>query len=177
MYWLPALRPEPAVYHYTSPKSGTQYIFNATPDTMANAEAACNAFGGHLATWNSLSEQQEVERGFLYNGGLIGSFHQDYWLGLTVDEWPGYVWVDKTVPAPANKTYQHWGKGEPNDRTVQCTVANWNSSFSSAWAWRDMDCSQQHVYICEKSREWLRCSPYERSIATASSGCWWCANT
>ena len=150
-------RADPAVYYYNSPKSGVSYLFNATPDYQAGAEAACNEFGGHLALYGSLSEQQEVERAFVYDGGMIGSYHKSYWVGLTQSESNAqqFMWLDRTLPSPSNRTYQHWEPGQPNSKIETCAVATWRTSYSGAWAWDDVSCYDlQFPYICKKSRGW-----------------------
>jgi hypothetical protein len=148
---------DPAEYYYTSPKTRTAYLLNTSADSQPGAEAACNAFGGHLVLYNSLAEQQEVERALIFEGGLIGSFHKNYWVGLVVTEWPAFEWLDRTLPLPSNRTYVHWGKGQPNEGTAQCAVAQWNSSYGMAWGWGDdCDCDAPQVYVCEKSCEQQR---------------------
>jgi hypothetical protein len=152
--------------------SGVSYLFNATPDDQQGAEAACNAYGGHLAIWGSLSEQQEVERALVVDGGLIGSYHQSYWLGLAQSESNAqqFLWLDRTVPAPSNRTYQHWQPGQPNSKTETCAVASWKASYSGAWGWDDADCyNLRQVYICKKSRE---CGLTNFPISSCNCCCW-----
>ncbi len=146
----------PNIYYYTSPKSKSQYMLNTTADTHANAEAACNLWGGHLAMWESLTEQSEVEQAFVSDGGLISSFQQSYWMGLEVQDWPQFAWMDKTVLAPSKRTYSHWIKNAPGNRAFGCGLANWNTSYTLAWGWQDADCDMQLVYICELSSGWRR---------------------
>jgi hypothetical protein len=161
----------PGEYYFTSPKTRIQYLLNTIADSQTGAEAACNAFGGHLVLYNSLSEQQDVERAFLFEGGLIGSFHRNYWVGMVVSEWPAFEWLDRTLPAPSNRTYVHWGKGQPNEQQAQCAVAQWNSSYSMAWGWGDnSNCDAPEVYICEKSREWMHQLP--GCLAAVASYMW-----
>ena len=149
-------RAVPNIYYYTSPKSQSNYMLNTTADTHANAEAACNLWGGHLAMWESVTEQAEVEQAFVSDGGLIGSFHQSYWMGLEVQDWPQFGWMDKTVLAPSKRTYNHWIKNAPGNRAFGCGLANWNTSYTNAWGWQDADCERQLVYICELSSGWRR---------------------
>jgi hypothetical protein len=157
---------------YQSPKSGISYMFNATPDDQAGAEAACNSFGGHLALYGSLSEQQEVERALVYDGGMIGSYHKSYWVGLTQSESNAqlFTWLDRTLPSPSNRTYQHWEPGQPSSKVETCVVATWKTSYSGAWAWDDVSCYDlQFPYICKKSRGW-QALPTQRPAASVAAG-------
>jgi hypothetical protein len=153
---LPAPTAVPNLYYYTSPKSQSKYVLNTTADTHANAEAACNLWGGHLAMWESLAEQSEVEQAFSSDGGLIGSYHFSYWAGLVAEDWPKYAWMDKTLPLPSTRSYTHWIKNAPANRAFACGLASWNASYTNAWGWQDADCERQMVYICEYSSGW-RC--------------------
>ncbi len=42
---------------FTSPATGATFQYLAGPGGQAEAEAACNRYGGHLATYTSLPEQ------------------------------------------------------------------------------------------------------------------------
>ena len=59
----------------------------------------CN--GGHLASFESFSEQVEVEANFTAEGMLMPKFHRHYWMGLrtTEEEWPVFGWVQKLQAA------------------------------------------------------------------------------
>jgi hypothetical protein len=74
------------VYNYTSPASLNQYLLHTQPATRYQAEDACVALGGHLATYHSLGEQFEAERGLVLLGALLPGFHRSYWLGLSIPQ-------------------------------------------------------------------------------------------
>jgi hypothetical protein len=149
----------PNTYFFTAPKTRVTYMLNTSVDTADNAEAACNLLGGHLAMYESQSEQQEVETGLVSDGGLIPSFHMRYWLGLESTEWPKFEWKDRTVPAPSKRNYNHWDKSSPDNSTLECAAASWPEAYTNAWAWVDEDCGRLLPYVCEISSEWHRPAP------------------
>jgi hypothetical protein len=55
----------PATSNMTSTVSGNTFILNTAPVQQAEAQEACNAAGGHLASYSSQEEQQEVEANFV----------------------------------------------------------------------------------------------------------------
>ena len=84
----------------------TTYIFNSNPMTFDAAESYCNDMGGHLASWGSSQEQQDVENYFTTNMGfLLAGFHQFYWFGLRAQIWPEFSWVDMSTDV---SEYDHW---------------------------------------------------------------------
>jgi hypothetical protein len=97
--------------------------------------------------------QTDVESYFAYSGGLIPSFHQFYWMGLTVAAYPNYNWMDTTVPPPSTKTYVHWSKGAPNQQ-APCAGASYAGTWGGAWGWQDAPCSQSAPAICKANSEW-----------------------
>jgi hypothetical protein len=89
----------PSTYRYKSPTSAHTYILNTTAATFNAAEAACVRQGGHLVSYQSEFEQQEVEGYFTDAGALLPGFHRRYWLGLTIPHrdprlWPQFAWVE-----------------------------------------------------------------------------------
>lgn len=62
------------------------YILNTSLADQPTAQAACSAAGGHLVSWRSLREQQEVEAAFTSRGLLFPLHHVAYWLGLTATD-------------------------------------------------------------------------------------------
>ena len=50
--------------------SNFTFYFNSSSDTFDNAEAGCNSGGGHLATYTSIEEQNEVEQ-YVSGGGVL----------------------------------------------------------------------------------------------------------
>ncbi len=57
-------------FYYTSPLTNVTYLFNNTPVNAFQAELACQAGGGHLVSFTSVEQQQEIEEGFMTLGGL-----------------------------------------------------------------------------------------------------------
>lgn len=53
----------PQAYIYTSPSTNITYVLNTTFTTFKGAEATCNEYGGHLISYKSIQENQEVEVG------------------------------------------------------------------------------------------------------------------
>jgi hypothetical protein len=49
----------------TSSVTSSRYMLNTSLATQAEAQAACNLQGGHLASYGSLEEQYEVEQYFV----------------------------------------------------------------------------------------------------------------
>jgi hypothetical protein len=47
---------------YVSPTTSDTYILNTTASSFVAAEFACNDQGGHLVTYATFAEQQEVEQ-------------------------------------------------------------------------------------------------------------------
>jgi hypothetical protein len=68
----------------TPPGSQHGYLFNSAPLNWTEAEAKCNAQGGHLVAFASLQEQAAAEQCFASSGALAPAFHKAYWLGLAV---------------------------------------------------------------------------------------------
>ena len=48
------------------------YIINTTRLGFMEAEAACQDNGGHLVSYSSFEEQQEVEAAFVHSGEALG---------------------------------------------------------------------------------------------------------
>ena len=65
----------PATFNITSAIGGSTYILSTSAASEAEAQAFCNDQGGHLASYESLEEQYEVEQAFV---ARVGSS----WLGL-----------------------------------------------------------------------------------------------
>ena len=149
----------PGIYNYTSPRSGSLYYMVSHPANGLAAEVSCNRLGGHLAVYTSTAEQVEVEAAFSRQGGLIGSFHGAYWLGLQASTYPDFYWLDRMVPPPSNTTYMRWSPGQPGPQedTNFCAAANASSMWDTfrgpaPWGWQSHDCTQQLVYICKATR-------------------------
>jgi hypothetical protein len=51
----------PQVYTYISKASNITYTLNTSATHFRGAQQSCNNTGGHLVSWRSLLENQEVE--------------------------------------------------------------------------------------------------------------------
>jgi uncharacterized protein with PIN domain len=68
------------------------FYLNTTQVKQGEAEAACKLANGHLTTYTSMQEQEEVEQHFIQQGYLLPGCHRGYWLGLTYSKvWPEFV--------------------------------------------------------------------------------------
>ena len=110
----------------------------------ATAEANCRTWGGHLVSWNSRSEEQEVKAMFATS---------NYWIGLTDQYIEGdWVWTDGTPYTPsaaATMTGTGWTPGEPDNLTTEnCVIME----PTGGNRWRDANCANTTVYtyLCEK---------------------------
>jgi hypothetical protein len=50
----------PGVFNYTSKINNSTYMLNTNPMAFEGAEGFCNDYGGHLVSYGSKTEQQEV---------------------------------------------------------------------------------------------------------------------
>lgn len=55
----------PNVFNYTSNSTKHTYMLNTHLTTFSAAHQFCNDSGGHLAGWDSLAEQTEVEQYYI----------------------------------------------------------------------------------------------------------------
>ncbi len=58
--------------NYTSPISGDQYVLNSCDLRQPAADQFCRSVGGHLVSYKTLEEQQEVEAYFVEEVGGHG---------------------------------------------------------------------------------------------------------
>lgn len=105
---------------------------STTTEKWSNAEAACVAQGGHLASAASVAENTTLLA--LTTGGSL------YWFGYADSAVEGsWVWSDG-----ASSTYTNWS-GEPNGGTAQdCAMVS-----QADGAWSDESCSDKNVTVCE----------------------------
>jgi hypothetical protein len=61
---------------YTTQLSNVTFFLNTTPVTFGEAEEACQLSGGHLATFESTEEQQEVEQHYVDQGWFLSPCHK-----------------------------------------------------------------------------------------------------
>lgn len=162
MPWPAAPGPQSVVY--TNNDTNTTYTLNTRLSNFTVAQAACNALGGHLASYNTQQEQLEVENFFVSKGLLFPTCHGSYWIGLAAESWPAFEWLD---PVAGNLTgpesYTNWGlylpptlPREPNQLLgdENCAVANYTEAASGAWGWADTTCESEFVSICKIPRGW-----------------------
>jgi hypothetical protein len=70
-------------YSYCATATGYNYSLVTCPASYTQAEGSCRKLGGHLASYGSLAEQQEVE-GYYVAQGLLVPSQRGYWLGAKV---------------------------------------------------------------------------------------------
>ena len=93
----------------TSNITGNVFQLYLNRSSQAEAEAICQAQGGHLAGYASDYEQTEIESAYVQLGFLVPSFHRTYWMGIARTPKSGMRWQDGSLPGPSAGSYQHWG--------------------------------------------------------------------
>jgi hypothetical protein len=120
--------------------AGHGYQFCVTPRTWAEAEAACQASGYHLATVENAAEQS-----FLSTGASLFS-HDGFWIGINDRAQEGaFVW-SSGLPVG----YTNWQSGEPDDAggNEDCGQIN---RYYPASTWSDRPCDGAQPYICRSN--------------------------
>ena len=85
--------------------------------SQTDAEAACVAAGGNLASIHSDADQEAARQACMSASGDADGFAADCWIGLSDSATEGtFVWTDGTP-----NDYQHWAPGEPNAWASQAT--------------------------------------------------------
>jgi hypothetical protein len=141
---------------FLSKLTGSRFVLSTIKASQYEAEQACLAQGGHLASFKNLEEQAAVESFYTTAGFLLPAYHRYYWMGLdsTTSTWPKFRWMDRSLPGPTDATYMHWGRdgvvSEPNNATGSelCGVANVSQAYSGAWGWSDARCSMSAPFMC-----------------------------
>ena len=114
--------------------------YRATKKTgkWGDAEAACKAWGGHLASIASSAENDAVRA---RAKGTCGD--DTFWIGLNdLNKEGAYAWSDGSAVS-----FSKWAKGEPNDFFDEDVVA----SFSDG-NWNDVDQDDQKTcFVCERA--------------------------
>jgi hypothetical protein len=138
-------------------------VLNTNRMVQPEAEAACNTHGGHLAYYQSLFEQSEVEQQYINAGLLYPNYMPLYWMGLisSPESYPKFRWANNLLPPPNRfqGNYEHWGAypfGREPDNTTwadYCTVGNQTEAYSLAWGWADTNCSLLAPSICRVDGE------------------------
>jgi hypothetical protein len=147
---------------FTHPVNNHSYLLNTSTTNQAGAEALCQASGGHLVSYGSLQEQQDVEGHFVNGGFVFPAFHKVYWIGLVTNStaWPKFRWVDSTPTLGLGiRGYEAWGtympgsSPEPNNFPAPpelCGVANATQPMLGVWGWADANCiSTRAAFMCE----------------------------
>ena len=146
---------------YYSPNTNYTYILNTSFVTRNDAEERCRCDGGHLATFDSSAEQQEVEQYFISNYWLNIPYEREYWIGLSLIKGSSprkYNWTDRGDDLQA-QAYQNWGLGEPNNQAgnEDCGVANYSMrTGKQTGGWQDIACTRKFPFICRIKRGWRR---------------------
>ena len=157
----------------TANTTNITFYLNTTTANWTEAEDACKRNGGHLAAFQSLEEQREVEQYYIVNGYLFPKFHKFYWSGLYVPKvWPYFKWIEPTFAAPTSSNFAYWGSDanttEPDQKTGKELCGGSNSTYvdvtDNTWGWGDYNCSSQQVYMCRIMRGW----PVGWALGTAS---------
>jgi hypothetical protein len=164
--------PPPIVMTYYSPTFNKTYVLNTTHMNNNDAEQFCRDNGGHMASYASAAEQNEVEAYFTAPYKLLLPYMPQYWIGLrTKGGWSakGFKWLDQSLPAPGlnASVYSNWGvKKQAGKADVQepdnamtaetCAVANWTERVTTpvpVWGWSDTQCNGRYPVICSVQRE------------------------
>jgi hypothetical protein len=169
------VRPPLAAPAYTAASKNT-FFLNTSEVGFMDAETACRANGGHLASFKDIKEQAEVERWYTAGTWLLPKYHQVYWTGYsTAKGWPNFTPMDGTVRGG----YSHWGiftpgvgssQKEPNsldaNYPLDCAAANFSQAYGAptAWGWADDKCTNKHIFLCRNACGW---QPWQGSAAAA----------
>jgi hypothetical protein len=76
--------------------SNNTYTYYSQFVTQSAAERICQDAGGHLAAFNTIAEQKEVEAYYIAQGLLLTDYHKRYWLGLSNNR-GAWTWLDKAI--------------------------------------------------------------------------------
>jgi hypothetical protein len=182
--------PPPIVMTYYSPTFNKTYVLNTTRMNNNDAEQFCRDNGGHMASWSSAAEQNEVEEYFTAPYKLLLPYMPQYWIGLrSKGGWSarGFQWLDQSLPAPGlnASVYSNWGikkqAGKPDVQepdnmfgSETCAVANWTQVVTSplkVWGWSDTLCTGRYPVICTVQREWRFSWLCGAAMARLGAGC------
>lgn len=138
---------------------GSVYEFFAKEKSWHDAEAACVALGGHLA---SISSKEENAMVFRTNEDPLAS----RWLGGFKDRTTSPVsfpWTDGTTYIDLRSEFEPcrpardclFRKNEPNDEggNEDCLGMGSPVSELSPMGWNDADCTIGKAYVCETPGE------------------------
>jgi len=118
-----------------------EYHFGVQVATWDAAEAACVAWGGHLASIVDMRELNKIVAGFA-NAGVAATSDEYVWIGLQdkviTNQW---TWIDGTQ----QKSFMPWGNGEPSHSDHHCVSMNLMTK-----TWWDRNCPTLYRYVCKK---------------------------
>ncbi len=148
---------------YLNPLNNNTYILNSSLADFFTAQQFCLRSGGHLASFTSGQEQQDVEQFYIKAGLLFPSYHKSYWFGLYTNAagWKNsWKYTDNTQYV-SGSSYANWGVAipqgltAPNNITGQefCVAANASEAQNSRWGWEDYECTAEMPFLCEIPRE------------------------
>jgi len=114
----------------------------AQSKNWADAETACIANGGHLATIES-QEQHD------WAHAISAQTRQHVWIGAT-DQFSEGAWTDATGQSAI--PYSNWQGGEPNGGTGESCAASvytWGDGImANNGKWNDAPCSFTYHFVC-----------------------------
>ena len=113
--------------------------------TWSQAQAACEADGGHLAFIDDMPENENV---------VVAAAGLHVWIGYTdITEEGTWVWIEGT------STFTHWATGEPNNAGAGGTAENCAFLHAETYPghvpdgmtgyWTDIACNTSIAYVCE----------------------------
>ncbi|MEZ4365014.1 MAG: DUF4215 domain-containing protein [Kofleriaceae bacterium] len=115
---------------------GRCYLEFDTPAAWLDAEAACTALGGHLASVASLDENARLR-------GL--STELPYWLGANDRDLEGALaWSDGS-----SAFFRRWAVGAPDDDDVTDPAGEDCVRLEPDGTWDDRSCLAEEAYVCE----------------------------
>ena len=117
-----------------SPTDGACFLAFDGPSTYAEAEAACVALGGQLATISDAAENAAIV-------AILPGAGDGAWIGFNDRATEGdYIWA---IGDPV--TYTNWADWEPNDSggNEDCAQIYGNG------LWNDAYCTNRYGYFCE----------------------------
>jgi len=118
-----------------------EYKYETGTATWDDAETACVAWGGHLATIEDQGEMDKIVGGFTAAGVVITS-DIFVWIGLNDKTNTGeYKWISGT----ATNSFLPWGNGEPSHVDHHCVSVN----LMTKTYW-DRNCPTLYHYACKK---------------------------
>jgi hypothetical protein len=131
------------------------YFFGHQPAEWDVARERCRNRGDG---WDLVAVNSEEEHAW-----IVERLEDETWLG-GVNVRNRWVWVNtETVfwegeenGSAVNGSYTHWESAEPNGGNGSGQCARY-SHDSGEWAWTDLICTREHLFICELTPATLRC--------------------